>query len=146
MRQIVNRKDGRDTAITVVCLACRCQPHHSRRGMPVMRMEHVGFPAEHIRQFERGAREEREAIGIVVIAVDIRAVKQMILGDEVDGYVTARQHTFEDPCRDAARARGHDHAPFAEMDLTRASLRLDLWIGGHDHAHIVTERTQSFGQ
>jgi hypothetical protein len=32
------------------------------------------------------------------------------------------------------------------MDLTRASLRLDLWIGRHHHTHIVTKRAQSFGQ
>ena len=127
----------------------RIEPRDRGRGMPVVRVDDVGPPIDRADEFQRGAAEERKAIDIVAVAVDLRPTKEVAFGDEVDGHIAAGELAFEHARRNSAHARGDEHATGqrrTEFQLTGVIRIFDGAIGGHDDAHIVAHRAQSLGQ
>ena len=91
-------------------VARRVEPRDRGRGVPVVRVDDVGPPIDRADEFQRGAAEERKAIDIVAVAVDLRAAKEVAFGDEVDGHIAAGQLAFKHARRNSAHARGDEHA------------------------------------
>src|SRR5688572_26482975 len=115
MCQIVDRKHSWDAAIASIHLASRCDPGDSWRGVPVMRVQYIRLPAEHVGKFKCRAREEHEAIGIIVIAIHVGAIDELVLGNKIDGHITAWQHALENPCWNSTSTHRDDHSAFTEV-------------------------------
>ena len=100
VREVVNRVDGGRTVQGA-------RPFHGvdvrghQRGLPVIRVNDVGDEAQRIAELQRRAREQREAFEVVRIrlargTVQVRAIEQAVVLDEVDGDVAARQPPHSD--------------------------------------------------
>ena len=108
--EVVDRENGRDVVEPAVAPVAPRPEHRGERGMPVVRVEDSGPPVEPFQGLDRGPDEEREAPKAVVPAlvvrrVDLAAVEERVVCDEVDRHEAAGQQV-PGGGRPCASARG----------------------------------------
>ena len=108
--EVVDREDGRDVVEPAVAPVAPRAEHRGERGMPVVRVEDSWPPVEPLQGLDRGPDEEREAPepvvpALVVRRVDLAAVEERVVRDEVDRHDAAGQQVPEEAHRSAG-ARG----------------------------------------
>src|SRR5882672_5084641 len=110
MRQVVDGEDGGDPCEAVVAAAYGREPHQRRGRVPIVCMDDVRTPPPRGRELERGAREERETVRIVVVPVDARPVEEVALRDQVQRDVAPGEDRLEDPRGKRPRPGGNGQA------------------------------------
>ena len=64
----------------------KLQEHGNESRVPVVRMDDVGPEIHRLQEVQDGAREEGEALRIVIVAVEALAVEVFFIVDEVVGH------------------------------------------------------------
>src|SRR5262245_24474827 len=112
---------------------------HERR-LPVVRMDHVGYPAERFRQLEGAPRQEREALEVVRIGVwrrtvEVRTIEISVMLETVDGHLATGQ-----PPESNARVRHPEPHGYRQHAVQALELvPRHAGIERHDDPHIAPQ-------
>ena len=147
--EVVDRENGRDVVEPAVAPVAPRAEHRGERGMPVVRVEDSRPPVEPFQRLDRGPDEEREAPEpvvepLVVRRVDLAAVEERIVRDEVDRHDAAGQEVPEEAHRVRApedrdlewRERGLGPGIAAAVPARR------LEVKRHEHVDVVPARRE----
>ena len=98
------------------------------RRLPVVRVDHVGNPAERLRQLERAPRQEGEALEVVRVGVgrgpvEVRAVEVAVMLEEVDRHLAAGQPAEADPRMRRPEPHRHRQDALERLELRATACR-----------------------
>jgi hypothetical protein len=144
--EVVDRVDGRG-AVEGARPLHRVHVDRDERGLPVVGVDDVGQEVQRLRELERAAREEGEPLEVVLVlpagrAIDVRAVEEAVVLEEVDGDVARRQPPQPHP--GARRAPPHRDLDRAVQPLERVPVHPR--VEGRHHAHVEAEAAQRLGE
>ena len=126
--------DGEDRADLGVLM----HPHRDHAGVPVMAMQHLGLPGIPSK-FRGGAGKEGEAPVLVFSAIDALAIKNR-MAHQIDGQAGLGVTGLIDR-EIGAHGLGAPHRLAGHIEL-----RPELGVTRHDHAYVVTQIRQGWGQ
>jgi hypothetical protein len=149
--EVVDREDGRDVVEPAVAPVAPRAEHRRERGMPIVRVEYSRPPVEPFQGLDRGPDEEREAPkpvvpALVVRRVDLAAVEERVVRDEVNRHDAAGQQVPEEAYR--VRAPEDRDLEWRQRSLgpgiAAAVPARRLEVKRHEHVDVVSARRERF--
>ena len=143
--QVVNGEDAGNCANAGIFVVQRLQQYRNQRRLPVVTVKDVGS-AQDLDRLQNGAREQREALGVVVIVAQRRTVKRVAIEerrvvDEIELH-SSTQAAVEHRAEAVAVVEWHGDAG----DNGARIVELGLPVAGKKDRDLVTEVSQRWRQ
>ena len=131
---VMDGEDGFDGTEVILPYAVILEVDGDQCGLPVVAVDHIGPELHMMEHAHNGPGEEGEALGVIVIAVEVRAVEVLLVIHEVPGHAVLLHG--EQPAVAVAPAQVHEIVAH-ELKLI-GKLVADAAVKGHHHGHFRT--------